>query len=347
MIEDKFWELATKYMSNEASEEDINELFLLLKSDEKYQKAFSDTVEKWNGVTSPRDFQFNTKASKQKLLEEIDKRSSPISKIRAFSKSSNFRLKAAAMVVVLLGTYFLTNSILEGREWKEFQTVTNEKLKIILPDSTHVWLNQNSSISYNYSNPEERLLKLEGEAFFDVARNESRPFLIEGPYFKTQVLGTSFNIHSRNEEDASVSVVSGKVSVSANESNALLLLERGDGAIFRQGDKSLSKRKLNDVDNEMAWIEGRFVFENSTMKSVLNYLSKYYKVTFDLSNENLNNCLITASFKGESLNNILTILCASLDCKYEIVANRTIILSGNGCQKKPGDITSIVPAKNQ
>ncbi|REE27657.1 FecR family protein [Winogradskyella pacifica] len=338
-----FWVLVTKYLSNEASEEDINSLFLLLETDKKYQIALDETIAKWNAVNAIDTKIFNTDASKEALFVKINTKK----KTNFFPSKSTyiaFSKIAATLVLVLVSCFFLNNLL--DTDWKEFKTAKNEKLKIVLPDSTLIWLNKNSSISYNFSSKDKRLLKLEGEAFFDVKRNEQKPFIVESQYFTTQVLGTSFNINSNVNEKASVSVISGEVAVSILNTSELVLLERGQKAVYDDTSNRILKKILLDVENEMAWVDKTFVFNDTRLESVLNYLSKNYAVNFEVNNPNLKNCLITANFRNESLKNILTIICASLDCEFKKVEHNTIILSGNGCEKKP-EILVVSPAKNQ
>lgn len=336
-MEPEFWILVTKYLSNEASEKDINNLFLLLENDEKCQNTFDEIVIKWNAIGKIKPETFHPDKAKQLLLAKIkDENKSRYS----FSKLITAPLMAiATTLLILLGSYvFFSTELDKNFNWTEFKTAKNEKLKIVLPDSTLVWLNKNATISYNFSKQNKRLIKLNGEAFFKVKRDEQRPFIIESKYFTTQVLGTSFNINSNENETASVSVVSGKVAVTTLETEELMLLERGHKAIFDEISNTMLKKQLSDIENEMAWVDKNFVFKDTPLETALGYLSKNYSWNFKVTNENLKNCLITGNFNNESLKSILTVICTSLDCEFKKGTQNTIILSGNGCEKKPEDI---------
>lgn len=339
----EFWVLVTKYLSNEASEKDINNLFMLLETDKKYQKALDETIIKWNAVHKIETENFNSDIRKASLLSKISSKK----KTNVFLFKSTYLSfsKVAAILILIFVSYFFANNLLDTN-WKTFKTAQNETLKIVLPDSTIVWLNKNTSIAYNFSKKNKRLLKLNGEAFFKVKRNEQKPFIIHSPDFTTQVLGTSFNINCNENEESSVSVITGKVAVSIPKNNHLMLLEHGNKAIYNVLDKTLSKTKIRGIENDMAWLNKSFVFEDETLEIVLKYLSKNYNTSFKIENENLKNCLITANFNNESLKSILTIICASLDCEFRKNESNTIILSGNGCEKKP-EIFVVPPAKNQ
>ncbi|MEM8765554.1 MAG: FecR family protein [Bacteroidota bacterium] len=339
-MKDIFWELVTKYLSNEASETEVQELSDLMEGNKKYQEAFEDIAKKWHDSEDFGHVPFDVQRARTEVLDRISEKDGGTA--RKETKRLNFLIGVAAMLVLVLGLYHLDrNPDNDDSEWKGFVTAENEKLRILLPDSSVVWLNGNTSMSYNFSNPKERRLRLDGEAFFEVYRNEERPFTVTGPYFTTKVLGTSFNIDSKDEKEASVSVISGKVVVNQNKSEKNLFLERGHRAIFDKNRQELRKEESMAIANEMAWVHQKFIFKDLPMEKVLGYLSQNFGADFQVADEKLNYCLITGTFQNESLTNILTIICSSLDCEFTKTGNNTILLSGNGCEKKPEDIGTI------
>ncbi len=328
-MEDQFWVLITKYLSNEASESDINTLFSLLESDDAYQVKFNKIVKEWNVTGNIKPHSFTTKIARQKLFSEIEEEE----KLKKPSfRSINVLLKIAAMAAILFwGYYFVNQQFTQDTAWREFRTAQQEKLQLVLPDSTIVWLNENSILSYNFSNTYKRQIKLSGEAFFDVKRDEKRPFSVQSEHFTTEVLGTSFNIDSRNEKNSFVSVVSGKVAVQTSEENEILLLTRGDKISYDVKTKKVSKEHILAIDNEMGWIDKKFIFDNIPLEDALRYISKAYDIIFEVQNEKLNTCLIKGTFHKESLSNMLKVICSSLDCKYKIQKKNRVVVSGNGC----------------
>ncbi len=328
-MEDQFWILTAKYLSNEASEDDINTLFSLLESDKKYQVRFDNIVKEWNTAGNLKLDSFATKKAKENLFSAIEKTAKPKASYMLPIKTL---LKVAAVVTILIGGYYFVNQqVTKDAAWKEFSTAHHEKLQVILPDSSMVWINENSVLSFNFSNTNERQIKLNGEAFFEVKRDEKRPFSVQSEHFTTQVLGTSFNIDSRNNKNASVSVVSGKVKVNTLEKKNTMLLIRGDRASFDVATKRATKEHISGIDNEIGWIDKKFIFDNIRLRDALIYISKAYDVSFEIPQDNLNNCLIKATFHKESLSDILKVICSSLGCEYQIKEENLIIVSGNGC----------------
>ncbi len=337
-MEQSFWELVTKYLSNEINEEDINTLFVLLESNDDNKKAFDSIAKKWKETGDLKSIAFSSESAKENVLNQI--KSKP-KKNRLYPfKKHPFILKAAASIIILLGVYFIYNFLGFNETWKEFRTVNNEKSRVLLPDSSIVWLNENSMLSYNFSNPEIRQIELEGEAFFKVARNEEKPFVVSSPNFTTTVLGTSFNIDSRGRKP-SVSVIKGKVAVNKKESEQIYLLEKGDKAVYNMASKKFFKEHTKGIENEMAWVDRKFVFDNMPLEKALEYLSQNYGVTFQLKNKNLKNCYISGTFHKVSLKNIVNLICTSLGSEYKIITNNLIAISGDGCEKKPEDTGNI------
>ncbi|NMH86848.1 FecR family protein [Flavivirga algicola] len=341
-MKQSFWELVTKYLSNEISEDDLNTLFVLLENNGDNKKAFDSIAKKWKETGDLKATTFNAEKAKHKVLSQI--KTKPQESKLCFYETYQPVLKIAATVIILLGVYFAYNLLGFHETWKEFRTVNNEKLRVLLPDSSIVWLNENSVLSYNFSNPETRQIALKGEAFFDVARNEEKPFVVSSPNFTTTVLGTSFNIDSKGKKP-SVSVIEGKVAVNKKESEQLYLLEKGDKAIYDIDSKKLSKEHTNGVENEMAWVDRKFIFDDTPLEKALEYLSQNYHVTFQLKNENLKNCYISGTFHKVSLKKILKLICTSLDGEYTITTNNLIAINGDGCEKKPEDTGNIYRLK--
>ncbi len=331
-MEDTFFQLTTKYLSKEATENDIQRLSAILESNKELQQKFYELAKSWNSAESLSSTSFDTEEAKQKILLDILGKNNQLQSPKV--KRFNGVIKIAAVFTLALCTYFiLFNNVFKDAEWKEFRSGDNEKLQILLPDRSKVWLNENTTLAYNFSNPTIRQLELNGEAYFEVARDEKRPFVVVNPFFTTKVLGTSFNINSKGLEEASLSVLSGKVTVGENGNEAIYLVEKGDQVHYNKKKEILEKKRSLAIDNEMAWVDHKFVFENLRLGKVVNYLSKNYGVTFKFTNENLKNCLITATFHKKNIKNIMSVICTSLDCEYSRMGNNVILLSGNGCQK--------------
>lgn len=327
-MEDKFWELATKYFANEASEEDVHQLLGLLKLNKNYKKKFDELAYQWNITDKIVHSTFNAYRSKRKISLAVV--SSSARKNNKSSKKLIFNI--AAILILIVGVGMVVKFLaFPSDKWDEYATNNNQHLKVILPDSSIVWLNKNSSLAYNFNNKSARLIRLKGEGFFKVKRDTLKPFIVQSNHLITKVLGTSFNIKANNSNEEKVSVISGQVTVSSNPKYTIIL-EKGEQASYNKESDRLHKLKIHNILNTITWQSKVFDFDNITIEEAFNYLSDAYDVSFKYSNNKIKKCIIKASFKSQSLETILNIICTSIDCKYEIIKNENeIILSGMGC----------------
>ncbi|SFW20335.1 FecR family protein [Sinomicrobium oceani] len=321
-MQDKFWELTTKYFSNEADEAEIHMLSELLEKNEDYQKTFDELALQWNMAGNISYAAFDRESAGLKVNTAIAQ------KENQDKGRKKLWWSAAAVFLCLLG---LVPAILfRSDRWTTFTTTENQHLKVLLPDSSSVWLNRNALLAYNFDEEGVRKVRLKGEAYFEVARDSLRPFVIESPHLITRVLGTSFNINTGGTGEQ-VSVIEGKVAVK-NHKGDQVLLRQGDRAEYLQTSGRLQKVKVHNIHNTIAWKDEIFDFDNIPMGDAMDYLSEAYDVSFEYANESIKKCMITASFEKQSLKTILNIICLSVHCEYRVVpGEKKIVISGEGC----------------
>ena len=196
-----------------------------------------------------------------------------------------------------------------------------EQQSQILADGSTVYLNGDSRLKYKIdSESTERKLYLEGEAFFDVARDESKPFVIGLEDSKVQVLGTSFNIQAYPEdEQISTSVITGRVAFEASRSESLILVPGNKGVI----NKSKNSIDKLDVDNskDIAWVGKTLYFNNASVSEMSKSLYRMYGVKIKLVDGSLEDLRITAKFENENIDEIFKILEMTNEFSYLIEGN--------------------------
>jgi transmembrane sensor len=217
--------------------------------------------------------------------------------------------------------------------------VTQSILRQDLSDGTIVWLKPNSSIEYpDVFSKTSRTIQLKGEAFFDVARDEQRPFIVTTGNVITKVLGTSFNIKAyKDASTIEVSVMSGKVAVQMNpetldvpDTSSEVLLTPNERVTYVKSEKRLLKEAPLQLPELSMWQVTSIVYDNVPVEHVLRTLEKKFNITIQVKNENLNNCLIRADFTNQNLADILEMLSSSIEATYELNDN-IIYLDGAGC----------------
>lgn len=200
-------------------------------------------------------------------------------------------------------------------------TEKGQKLNIHLSDGTHVILNSGSSIEYEENfNDSIRQIQLTGEAFFTVARDTKRPFVVNTGDMQTTALGTSFNLHYRPESQINqVALVSGKVSVgfSNNKSLSKVVLESGEMAGIDYQSKKLFRGNFN-IEQVTAWKDGIIIFKDAGLDEIIERLEYWYGVRITTIGHPGEGWVFSAKFENESLRNVLDALQYAQDIAYTI-----------------------------
>lgn len=199
------------------------------------------------------------------------------------------------------------------------RTGNHEHKTIMLSDSTWITLNGSSELRYPARfDAAQRVVYLEGEAFFEVSQAAAWPFVIHAPGdMQTTVLGTSFNIKAYPDRNQTVvSVITGKVKVSAGNKE-LSTLTKGDELRIAVSTGEVSRRRPAEIANVLAWQSGDMVFNDETLTDILKDLQIYYGVNIRLKNERLANLLITTGFqKNTSIESALENVSELANAKY-------------------------------
>jgi len=150
---------------------------------------------------------------------------------------------------------------------------------LTLSDGTQIWLNSNSKLRYPTKfSGKERLVELEGEAYFDVSKNKDFPFVVKMNDIQVKVLGTSFNINAYSEENNIITtLVEGKVEVNDRLRKQKEILAPNDQFCINKHNGNF-KKTIVDTDIFTAWKNGRFVFQNERLEDIMNRLSRWYNV---------------------------------------------------------------------
>ena len=219
-----------------------------------------------------------------------------------------------------------------GNELTETQAIFNEvyipygqTFKLTLSDGTLVWLNAGSKLRFPQKfidSDKERIVYLEGEGFFEVAKNKEVPFIVNTQEVDIKVLGTKFNISSyETDHSIATTLVEGSVSVYETRmpENNLLLIPNFQ-ASYNKFKNDFSKK---EVDTKMftAWMEDRFVIDNLTFSEILVKLERRHHVKFVNNTKNLGDEIYKGEFENEGIESILETISLSTPFEYEIQHN--------------------------
>ena len=220
------------------------------------------------------------------------------------TRSMYYNLICWAAVIVLL----ITATVVILQNSADTMTVVGSggNTQVSLADGTLVWLNDNATLTYPKEFTEFRKVILTGEAYFEVKRDVSRPFIIESNQVDVKVLGTSFNVRL-SENGALVSVTSGLVEVQLKDGKSSGQFAKGEEAFVEKS--TIVKQALSP--NFQSWRTGEFVFENTPLPQAIKELKTYYKTGLNYAGDSVD-CQLTArisKMKVEEVTELLQSVC--------------------------------------
>ncbi len=306
------WNLAGKIVSGEASDHE-HEKFNSWLNQENNNKI-------WNQIQTGLD-QTDYILTKEKVNIDnawLNVKSQTISKKPRIKLNYTY-VAIAASVLIIIGIFFLFPLLNNSSNLISYQT-TDSIQQVILKDGSTVDINKNSIISYPKTfNTSNRNIRLQGEAFFEVTKDKSHPFIITTNVIQIKVLGTSFNIKENSSSLLSeVTVKSGVVEVSSlsNPKNKVLL-NIGEKALYNPKNNQLIKEK-NSNKNYLSWKTKEITFKNDNLMSAIELLENIYNVNI-YNDEKINhNTQITATFEQNSIDFIVNTInkTHNLNLKY-------------------------------
>lgn len=325
-----FESLAAKYLAGSATPLEVERLGEWVRTDEEKHRLFIEIKRSWMLAASAGQHFNKTKAWEKISAATGFEDSAPkiISLEPKTAKTFSRFWKVAASVLLLIAgswsVYYFTQSA------EKTMFAGHEPQEIILHDGSTVTLNASSEITYpRRFRADERRVRLEGEAFFEVAKSEEKPFVVEARGIEIRVLGTSFYVDARADVPSVEVVVStGKVAMVAPD-NRQLPLGAGQRGIYNKQNDKLLKASI-DNPNFLAWKTRLIVFENTGLKEVFEVVGQTYGEHFSIAGKELENCRLTASFQEKSLEDVLAIIRETFDLRY-VSSDNMIIVSGEGC----------------
>ncbi len=192
--------------------------------------------------------------------------------------------------------------------WNSIQTLTGMEYTLTLSDETKVYLNAETKLEFPVSFKDKyRIVKLDGEAYFEVSKDSAHPFIVETNSLKVKVLGTSFNLRSYDDDkEVFTTLVEGKVEVS--DEHSAQIITPGEQVVYNKEDGEMEVRKV-DVSLYTAWQSGKFVFKNERLEDIMKYLSKWYEFEYRFKDEEAKELLIGASIdRYEDMISIVNVL---------------------------------------
>lgn len=324
------WRLLINAAKNKINEEEQAALNAWINTaPERHQQIFDDVVQLYRQKSRKKklpDTIYNRFLTQFRIALEPEERNSAFGRIIHPFRFISLRAAAAIALLLISGSIFLflnRNDIAqragwqqkpENLAWKEIRSATGKQVSLTLSDGSIVRLAPGSTLKYPVAfTGKERLVQLEGEAFFDITKNPEKPFIVKAEHLTTRVLGTSFLVVAfKNQALTSVTVVTGKVAVSRNRSSQqpqLMASLSPDQRVILNWQEDTMKVTTISPAQTAAIQEGKLVFDNNSLKEVADKLQIQYGITVHLANDEVAARRITATFdQNISMNDLTEIL---------------------------------------
>lgn len=310
-----------KYLTDRFSPKTEEKVQRWLIKDNNAEDKESASLEYWNSLKTSSNSE--TYSALNRVNQRIGYSQVQITRVSLYKKLS----RVAAIIIALLtisGGYLYYQST--QSRMIEIHVAHGEEKHLFLSDSSEIWINAGSTIKYPKEfKGDKRIVQLDGEAYFSVRRDETKPFIVNTEKLSVNVLGTKFNVKAYSyEEQITTSLTSGKVEVKIGRQSQIL--KPNEQLNF---DKKTSRINVIEIQsNETdAWISGQLIFTNNSLPVILQTLERKFDVSFDISSLNLStNKKYTVKFnKRENLEEILTVLKDVVGFSYQKNLNEIVL----------------------
>jgi len=315
-------DLIFTYLEEKASPEEEETLLQWVKQSEENRKYFIEHTD-LHQTAAAESLQFDYK----KALRKVKKQNN-IKESKVRSLIATVTITAAATIVLAFTLWnFYSKPTQIAPQIAEYSTA-DTILGCHLQDSSVITLNKNTALKSSFAGS-TRLVNIAGNAYFEVARDTNRPFIVRAGFVEIRVLGTKFNVKQDSiEESVAVSVVEGSVLCTHLNTNEQVTLKRGEQATFYLR-KEMQKKLLSN-NNFLAWKTGLLIYDNMPLGKAVPELEEYYGQKIELNTKGLENCPLNAKLNRYSLDEVLKMFEIAFNIKVKKQGG-VIYLEGTPC----------------
>ena len=342
-------EIFIRFLQNKCTAEEIDIVVRWFRYEADNHSAHLMVKQIWDKYSASEEILKNTQfeAILDKLHHRINISESNKSQRKSISgdlhvtKRNGIReilIRAAAILFIpLLSVLIYTQFIFKSNETVsdnsrssiEIEAPLGSRTSIELADGTRVWLNNGSILKYpSQFTGEKRVVHLIGEAFFDVAHNSQKPFVVKTKEIQVTALGTEFNVMAYEGEGiVETALVSGKVLVEKRLKNekAKEICRMKPNQVVKVDLKNSVYRSINtNTKKYVSWKDGVLIFDNAPIDEVVRRLSKWYNVEFVIVDSNVRNYVYNATFIDETLPQILELMKIATPITYKITSRKKL-----------------------
>jgi ferric-dicitrate binding protein FerR (iron transport regulator) len=305
-LNDREWADAAAWLSGEKSSGD--EAARLLISEEE------DIMKKWNDLKYTENDFIDVDKAWEKLNGRIEAEKPVIPlplQRRSFIQTF---ARIAAMVILVAGMGWLVFEVAAPEKMTVVSASDERNIEVLLADGSKIFLNRDSKITYPKAfGRNSRKVSLEGEAFFDIAPDASKPFIIDAGKATVRVLGTSFNVMTDNgHNEVEVLVATGKVLVTSTDGAQSVTLDpEYIGKVSTEG----SSQALNTNANYLSWHTDMLVYDGERLEVVFEDLRRTYNIAITAGDPAINNYRLTSPFERQPHDTIIKLICTTFNLR--------------------------------
>lgn len=363
---EKYKLLLSKYLDNSCNKAELDELIRWLKSPGNEKELKNLIAKDWSTFQTQENYSEDSNIGLESLLKKIEAEQANVHAHRSVPFSKVFLRIAASIILPLaigIGSYYGISS-LEKTSNVSLNKITapnGSKTQVVLTDGTSIWLNSGSTLEYPQTFAKNsREVKLTGEGYFDVAKNQDKPFIVKTSDLSIKVLGTIFNVKSYPEEGTiETTLLEGSVAISKRQDNQrtknIVYLKPNEKATYikKEGkivqaelisripvdtnpDVSSQPRKeqmilskINDSEQYTSWKDEKLVFRNENFEELCILLERWYNVKININSEELKTYHYTGTLENENIVDAIETFMLTVPFRYEINRDKIEIWQTN------------------
>ncbi len=312
------------FVAGECSEADQRKWEQWINASAENRKVYEDCLRLMEPVPdiSVKDRRFDSNAAWERVEQRIGYGKAKTASIKPMSVWLKYA--AAFLLAGLLITYLVITQL--DRDITIQQTSGVELY--YLPDSSTVTLSGNSSVTYSAAF-DQRDVRLTGQAFFNVGREEGKSFTVHTGNAYVKVLGTAFMVRE-SEDSIQVTVEHGLVELGLENNDQRVQLSNNEEGLITIKDQKLVSKELENT-NKLFWANKQLIYRQATLAEVFDELERLFGKQFIYESEMVNGCQLTAVFRDQAFDQILRNIAVSVDLEYEISGDQ-ITITRAGCE---------------
>lgn len=237
---------------------------------------------------------------------------------------------AASILIPLfclgLGYFYSENKLKQNNDKMIVQVEIGQKVKMQLPDGTNVYLNSASSLAYdNTYNKKDRIIYLQGEAYFEVSKDKVRPFIVKTNDISVKALGTNFNVKAYLDDNyITTTLIEGSVQV--NTPSQSEILAPNEKLTFYKDNHMISKSILQNTEKNTSWMNSQLTFDQERLEDMAKTLERMYNIRIHFASDKLKNIRFSGNVKNNNLENVLQLISFVSPIQYSMENDTTVII---------------------